>query len=301
MTYLLFVAVAFVFWCVLSLDNQIQRDFDVPVEFEDVPDSLTLISEPPRSVSVSVKAKGTQLLRFLFGETPTLKIKFDKALTSDNHYTLSRARLESRLREYFGAGVQIVSCRPESFQLTYTTNPGKKVALKVHTDIHPALQYILSGQIRANIDSVRVYSTGDIPRTLEYVETEMITKSDLKDTTRYEVRIKPIEGLRIIPDKVVVTVPVEPLISKKRSIPVETLNVPEGTQLLTFPSKVEISYLVPMSQYSGEYPVKAYVDFDSIHPGRKRLPVTLSATPAFYNNVCLATDSVEFIMESRLK
>ena len=43
--YLLFVAVAFVFWVFLSLDTEVQRDFDVPVELQDVPDSVTIIGQ----------------------------------------------------------------------------------------------------------------------------------------------------------------------------------------------------------------------------------------------------------------
>ena len=41
--YLLFVAVAFVFWVFLSLDTEVQRDFDVPVELQDIPDSVTIV------------------------------------------------------------------------------------------------------------------------------------------------------------------------------------------------------------------------------------------------------------------
>lgn len=42
LTYLMFVAVAFVFWVFLSLDTEVQRDFEVPVEIVEIPD-LSLI------------------------------------------------------------------------------------------------------------------------------------------------------------------------------------------------------------------------------------------------------------------
>ena len=47
LTYLMFVAVAFVFWVFMSLDTEMQRDFDVPVEISEIPDSVTLIGQPP--------------------------------------------------------------------------------------------------------------------------------------------------------------------------------------------------------------------------------------------------------------
>lgn len=115
---------------------------------------------------------------------------------------------------------------------------------------------------------------------------------------RYEVRVKPIAGVRIIPDVVTVTVPVEPLISKKRKISIEVTNRPDDRNLITFPSKIEISYLVPMSAYNDDYPVKAYVDYRQARSSVKKLPVTLSALPSVYHNLSFAPDSVEYIIES---
>ena len=42
--YMLFVAVAFFFWMLMSLDSEIQREFDVPLEITDIPDSITAVS-----------------------------------------------------------------------------------------------------------------------------------------------------------------------------------------------------------------------------------------------------------------
>ena len=104
--------------------------------------------------------------------------------------------------------------------------------------------------------------------------------------------------MRIIPDVVTVTVPVEPLIAKKRKIALEVSHRAEGKNLITFPSNIEISYLVPMSAYNDEYPVKAYVDFRDARPNTRKLPVGLSTLPDVYHNVSFTPDSVEYIIES---
>ncbi|MCM1354847.1 MAG: hypothetical protein NC212_00405 [Staphylococcus sp.] len=294
--YLLFVAVAFVFWVFLSLDTEVQRDFDVPVELQEVPDSVTIIGQVPQSIGVSVKGKDSQLLRFLWGNMSPVKLKWQDNIEGDA-MVVSHQKLDSRMREYFGNGVQIVSCRPDSLHLPFTALPGVKVKLVVQADIHPNLQYILSGPIVANVDSVTLYSVADLPHSLKLVSTEPLVKSDLKDTMRYEVKVKPIAGVRIIPDVVTVTVPIEPLIVKKRSVGIEVDNLPDGTNLITFPSKIEISYLVPMSAYNDDYPVKAYVDFRAAKPSRKKLHVSLSSMPSIYHNVSFSPDSVEYIIE----
>ncbi len=296
--YLLFVAVAFVFWVFLSLDTEVQRDFEIPFELQDVPDSVTVIGQVPTELGVSVKGKDSQMLRHMWGKMSPVKFKWEENIT-DNTFLLTHAKIEARLRDYFGAGIQIVSYRPDSVSVTYTTLPGTKVKLNVQADIHPNLQYIISGPIRANVDSVTLYSPTDLPHSLKFVSTEPVVKSELKDTMRYEVRVKPIAGVRIVPDKVVVTVPIEPLISRKRTIKLDVVNRPEDKGLITFPSKVEISYLVPMSAYNDDYPVKAYVDYNDIKPQRKKLPVSLSVIPDVYHNLSFSPDSVEYIIENK--
>lgn len=296
LTYLMFVAVAFVFWLLMSLDTEVQRDFEVPLEVTEVPDSVTLIGQLPPSLAVSVKGKDSQLLRFMWGKMSPVKFKWADNV-NDGSLLLSGTRFDSRLRDYFGTGVEIVSCRPDSIRIPYTTLPGVKVKLLVQADIHPNLQYIVSGTPYADVDSVTLYSVNGIPHSLRMVSTEPIVKSDLKDTTRYEVKVKPIAGVRIIPDKVTVTVPVEPLIARKRMATIEPQGVPEGKNLVTFPSKVEVSYLVPMSAYNDEYPLKAFVEYNDVKKPGNKIPVTLSMLPSIYHSVSFSPESVEYIIE----
>lgn len=298
LTYLLFVCVAFVFWVVLSLDTQIQRDFDVPLVIEDVPDSVTIISEVPQKISAIVEGKGSQLVRFMWGGVPAFKIKFSDYSNSDNNTLLvPKGKFDSRLRDYFGQSVDLVSSRPDSLRLIYTSTPGIRLPVHINSDISPYFQYIISGPVKADVDSVTAYAVGGVPRTLTVADTEWIVRTQLKDTSVYEVRIKPIPGIRFIPDKIMITVPVEPLISKRRTVPVEVVNLPEGIGLITFPSSVDVSYLVPMSDYNDDFPVKAYADYNSLDLTKSKIKLTPSLMPELYRNVTLYPDSVEYILE----
>lgn len=299
LTYLMFVAIAFVFWVLMSLDSEVQRDFDIPVELVDIPDSVTVITPAPASLSVSVKGKGSQMLRYIFGQTPTLKLHFELSTTSEQRYRLTRARLDGKLRDFFGGGISVMSCRPDSVSLVYTTSPGVRIPLKVNLDVKPALQYIISGDIKANMDSVTVYSNGDLSSSIDCIETEQIVKTGVKDTTRYTVKLKSIPGARIIPDRVTITVPVEPLISKKLTVPVEVLNVPDDERLITFPSKVEVNYLVPISAYEEKFPIKVFADYNNISTSTTKLPLSLSIVPGVIHDVVVSMDSVEYVKEKK--
>ena len=298
--YLMCVCVAFVFWALLSLDSEVQRDYEVPVELTDVPDSVIVIGNIPSHMGVSVQGKGTQLLRYMWGRLPELKIKFSDNITEKNVFSLSKVKIDSRLRDYFGQGVQIMSVRPDSVRVTYTTAPGVSLPIIINADVHPSLQSIINGPITANVDSVKVYGINGVPLSLTQVETEKFSRASLRDTTRIEVAIKPVSGLRIIPDKVTITIPVEPLILKTRSVAVERIGMPDNTGMITFPSRVQVNYLVPLSEYHKDMPLRAFVEYSDINVLTQKVKVNLSALPPVCHNISVVPDSVEYIIERHL-
>jgi hypothetical protein len=141
----------------------------------------------------------------------------------------------------------------------------------------------------------------DLPHSLTSVETQPIVRGNLMDTTRLIVRIRSMRGVRIIPDHIEITIPVEPLISRKQSAPVIVKNLPDSLNLITFPSLIEVSYLLPMSLYNKDpFDINAYVDYkDSNHGTTAKLPVKLSLLPDTYQNTDVSPDSVEYVIERK--
>ena len=298
LVFIVCLAISSIFWLFLSLYDEVERDYDVPFVIENQPDSIVIVESVPTSFNVVVQGKGVQFLRFLWHDVRPLKVNFNEYANNSGYFTIPRQKLDGLFRDYFGQGVKIVSLRPETVKAAYTSNVGKKVPLELISELQSNMQYVISGPLRTSVDSVMVYSANDIPATLTSVTTCPLVKTGLKDTTTFVVKIRPIEGMRIIPDQVTVTVPVEPLIAKKRTVPIEVQNVPEGTRLITFPSSVEVNYLVPMSLYSKDINIRLFVDYSAINRESQKVKVQSSAVSGLFRNFSFKPDSVEYIIES---
>lgn len=295
--YLLFVFVAFVFWLMLSLDAEITKNYTVPLRVTDVPDSVHVIGSMPASVNATVKGKGAQLFRFRWGGMPVLKLKFqDYSELSRGRFYVSALRLEAAVSEYFGNGVDVTAMTPDSVSVAVTSRPGIKLPVKLDIETSTNIQYTMSGDVKLSVDSVTLYSLVPLPSSLKSVKTAPIRLSDLQDTTRVKVKLEDIPGVKISPSSVTVTIPVEPLIAKNRQVPVEITGLPAGVSMITFPQRVSISYLVPMSEYTAEQPIHAYVDYSAITPGSKKVPVTVTALTAGSGGLTFSPDSVEYII-----
>lgn len=298
LNYLVFVFISFIFWVFISLNNSMQYDMEIPIKINSIPDSTTIISNIPERVNVSVKDKGNALLKFIIGETPTLNIKFNDYNAEEGLFYVSNTELRKNIRNLFENSTTIQSMSLDDINLKYTNLPGKKVPIKLDLDIRPNIQYIIYGMMKQDRDSVLVYSDRNTLADINEVYSYRVEERELTDTLIRTVTISPIQGAKIVPDKIKVTIPVEPLISKRIKIPVQVKNMPKGTNVITFPSEVEVSFLVPFSMYRKNQPIYAIADYtDILIAESNKIGIKIEECPALYNNISLEQDSVEFIIE----
>lgn len=297
--YLVFVIISFVFWSILVLNNQMQQNYNVRIDIVNVPEGTTLIDECPDAVHVTLKNTGYAMMRYLWGEGPTLKISFAEYSDGKSRFVVTAQQMTELLSDLFGMEANVVNYSPESIVLRYTNRPGKKIPVVADADLSANFQYVLNGKVVLGPDSVVVYSDMLTLESINSVSTERFVAKELKDTLRTKLALSRLEGVRFIPDSISIMAPVEPLVQKLSLVQVVPINVPEGMRLITFPSLVKASYFIPISCYDSvnKYKLTATVDYSDIHVGQRTLPLRIDRAPDIMRNVTLTTDSVEFIVE----
>ncbi len=300
LVFLVFLVIATILWSILSLNEEDQYDVRMPVKLTHVPDTVTVISTPPSTVSVSLRAKGTQILKQSFGRTPELEIDF-RVFRSQNTILLRNADIKALARQAFG-GASILVASPDSLNLAFTTRKGVALPIVIDYKATAGPQSTITSRPTLSVDTVLVYSTSRIPYSINAISTEPIRVTDLNQNTTIKARLIAPGRSRVIPDSVDVTFHVEPLISKTRKVVIEPVNVPAGVKLITFPAQTEVLYMVPMSLYNNSDPhFRVLADYNTISPSSKShlIKLKLRDVPSELQNVHLAADSAEYIIERR--
>lgn len=296
LTFLIFLLISTGFWFIMALNDEVQNEFEVPLSVTGMPKDVMILSAVPSHLSVNIKDKSISLIRWEWGKLPHLDLDFSHFQNNGRTIMMNSTQLTGAVRSVFGGTANIVEIRPDSLALTYTTNPPVRKAIQIVADITASPQYTVNGTIELSSDSVSVYSLTTVPKNL-VIHTDSVVLSNLTDTTIVTVPIAAPRGMKIIPSSVQMKIPVEPLIAKRKLVPVEVVDVPENVRVLPFPSNVEITYTVPISSYNrDDYQLKAIAPYRS---KAHKLPLTLSDVPKIYNNTYLLTDSVEFLVERR--
>ena len=238
----------------------------------------------------------------MIGDAPTVSINFMDYADGQGRLIVSKQALDELLRGVFGNDASIETFTPEQLQLRYTNLPGRRVPVKIDGDFVADIQYVINGAISVSPDSISVYSTAENMSLIQDVRTEKISYHNLKDTLHLRVALKNMTDVKMMPDSVNVTVPVEPLVSKRQEIQIVSRNCPADERLVCFPATVDVGYLLPLSMYnvsSQEMQPVVYVDYNDIKGGTNYLPLRIGDGPEVLHNVVLHSDSVEYLIESR--
>ncbi len=299
-TFFVFLVISTVFWFLMALNDEVQHDYKMPLKLAGFPEEMTIISGEHPTINVTVKDKGSALIKYSWGRTPSVTCRYGEFTKLGNdRLVLTQAQLNSALRGVFGAGASIISVRPDSLSLYYTEEPGVPVRVRVDADVHTSPQAVAFGRVTLSEDTVLLYSRAGKRQKVSELVTAPIVLSGLRDTAVVDAVLQVPAGMKAVPSTVKVTIPIEPLVSKSRMVGVEAVNVPRGNHIVTFPSMVEVTYLLPKSMYNSDLsPVKAFVDYAESSSGERSLNVKVAALPQYYRIVEVAPERVEYVLES---
>lgn len=294
--FVLFILIAAILWCVTAINDETQADIRLPIRITNVPDSVTIVSKLPQNISIGVRARGSQLLKYSWSKPPSLDIDY-RLFNNGNIIKLSENDIKNLARNTLSSS-QIIVVSPDSLSIKVTTKP--PVLLPVELDCHVTVgpQATLSGKPVGSPDSVKVYTYGNHILSFTSIKTEPIEFQSINESVTRKVALITPPNTRVIPDSIDVTVKVEPLIFKTRTASIEPINVPNGQRLILFPSQVNVMYLIPVSEYiDAEQNIRIVADYNSISDKTGKVKLRIDDASNDLQNIHIALDSVECIIE----
>lgn len=298
--YLLFVLIAAGFWLLQTLDNEYETDVSIPVRLRGVPDNVVITSEPAGQVKVRVHDKGTALLNYLFAQRfYPVTLNFEDYLSHDNHVALPTSTFQRAVSAQLGSTARIVSIQPDTLEYFYSEGQAKRVPVRFSGRVSGGRQYYVSDTIFTP-DSVDVYAIPSAFDTIIAAHTESIDYGQIEDTLHADVHLVSGKGVKFVPDVVKLTLPVDIYTEKTVDVPIEGVNFPADKDLRAFPSKVKVTFQVPMSHYKDitAEDFRILVSYEElVSLGDAKYTVHLRRQPQGITQIRLNPSQVDFIIE----
>jgi hypothetical protein len=304
--FIFFVFLSSIFWLIRSLGEQYEATVNYPVRYTDYPEGKQLVGEVPEELTLRVNASGFNILKSKLNLN-LVPLKFDVASFSlnskgrDTFFVVTQSVkdiLSNELKE-----VTIIDIYPDTLYFRFTEIGVRKVEVRPVLNMNDKffdVQYMQNGDIIVDPDSIIVSGPANLLDSVSFVNTTPVSLVGLNDTAKFTADLEKISNLTFSQNRVEVIIPVDRFTEVEELMPVTSVHVPPGEQLVPIPGQVRVIYKVSLSNYNKVANSKSFLLFidynDIINTGRTTVPVFLSDTPSFINDIRLNPAVIEFLI-----
>lgn len=296
LTFLFFVMLSSTFWVMQIYRQKFEASFAIPVKYVNIPDSIVFENDFPSEIRVRIKDDGGALFKYYFTRRKdSIRIDVRQAITD-----ISNDIVLQRLRKKLFASSELLSYYPVDISFTHAVLHKKQIPVIYDGHINLPSGYIIDGDLVIAPDSVIAYGSKESLDTLNFAHTEADTLNKIISYKDLFVQIRPIRGIKFIPNTVKLTIPVDNIMQKVVEVPVTCINLPPNLQIKFFPSVVKIPFLVGRKRYSNIdatcFHIK--IDYEEIKDLKDAtIPIRITDSPDYIRAKPPIPAEVEFVLE----
>jgi|GEM_PF-346304 len=302
LTFSFFIIIAAILWFMQIYNHTFETNISIPVRYTSVPDSIIFSDTLPSRINIRVRDLGYNMFRYRLKKDDTVFLDVSPVIDNNNNSSkvLQGALLEAYLRKLLPQTATIINYDPVRISFNYNILQSRKIPIIFDGQLNISPGYFLNGDIRLVPDSVTAYGSLSDLSKLNYVYTSTDTINRLESNRKIIYKLQEVNRIKLIPEQIVVYVPVEAYTQKKIEVPIEGFNLPQNLTVKFFPSKVNLSFFVGVSLAdsinTNDFSVG--VDYESIKDSKSAsVPVRITKSPSYTRNLTIDPPNVEFIFE----
>lgn len=253
LVFLFFLFTAFIFWYLVTMNQEYEMKYKVRLELKHLPENLTVIEPLPDEITIVLKDRGDKLVEYKArGKMNTLVVDYRQHANVMGRTAIFGAELSKMLSEGLASSTTVVSASLDTLQYCVADARGVKLPVYWQGTVETSNNQYAVEHIRVVPDSVMVYAAPQVRDTMTAVYTDPVRLVGLTDSVTYTMDLmRGKRGVRYVPSEVALMVAVSPYVVKSVQVPVQGYMFPYGQQLKTFPSKVNVRFRVSLSDFRG--------------------------------------------------
>jgi len=298
------------FWMLTALSKDFVEVIEIPISYKNVPEDMVVVNDLATHLDAEVKIYGFDLLwywlRFEKIEVPInadpnnlRRVKRDGERV---HIFLTEAQKNNVVAD-FDEQFQMLQLSPDTLFFKYRPLYRKLIPIKLDAKIEFGKQYGMIENPELTPDSVWVSGLKELIDTVKFVHTVMEEWTGLDESITTTLKLKPTENrlMKLSVDEVELELNVVEFTEGKLAVPVEVHGV-KNEKIKLYPNSVEITYMVPLTQYdaiqAGQF--KVQVDLSGTKwKDLSRLSVSVADYPEGIKQIRVHPPQVEFIIQNQ--
>ncbi len=292
---------SFLAWLVSKLSDTHTDETTFDLVYTNIPDSLFFLGASKDQLTITARGSGWQFLGSRFA-TKKLPIDLNGMAHRGNKFFLAEQAFRKQIETKLPEAMTILRMDQDTLFFNFTRMIRKKVPVVVEATISLAQNYLMDGELQITPDSVLLRGPSEEIDTITSVPSEPVSFTDISsDFKRTLTLVKSGELINTVYERntVIVSAEVFRFSEKIFQVPVEVANLPEGTQIRTFPNTVEVLCKARLERLKEILPsdFRIIADLEDIKDESPFLPLYLIEQPEGLPSVQMRQSQVEFILK----
>lgn len=276
---ILSLGLAVLLWYLVAGQTEAERSMRVPLEFQNMPEQLEIVGEPPSLVDVRLRGASGTLGQLRGGDLVAL-LDLGSARPGRRLFHLTPQSINTP------AGVRVLQVLPATVSLSFEKSASRIVPVMPPLEGEPASGHVV-GRITSSPATVEVLGPQSVISQLTEATTEPVSVRGATTTVTDRVTVgvnDPSVRLRT-PRSATITVEILPAPIERtiREVPVILRSLVRGRSASLTPKGVAITVRGTGSVVQSLRPasVPVFVDLSGLRPGQYNLPVRVDPTEQY--------------------
>jgi len=250
-----------ILWIFVSFSYEYTTTFRVPINFTNIKESNTILSQSSNEINLTIKGQGWVLAQISSVAESYFQISTNEKV-GIQHADVREALSEN---SWLNPSVQVVMLSPAVVDYAIERLNSKVVPILTDIKIDIEEGYGIVSDIILNPDSVKIFGPVTLMNTIHDVSTKPLQLTNIDEDISTEIVLKPLEYIKYEKEITRIEFSVQKLVDKTfENVPVKVENVPNLRTLELFPPHINITLrggLVNLGVMRTDS-IKATVDFN---------------------------------------
>jgi hypothetical protein len=263
------IVISFTFWSLNKLSKKTKNNISLKLNIVDLPENLSLDSISYKQINVKLAGRGTQ-------KSKKKEINITGKNILNGILPINKNEVESQLESH----LNIIDIYPDTIFVYTSKKELKKVPVKHNILVNLNKNYWLKNEIKIEPDSLVIKGNKRDLNKINFLETEELKLLNVDNKKTGTIYLK--ENL-FFSNKTELSyeIDVEKYTEGEIKIKIETVNFPTNKEVLLFPNRLKLRYLVSEENYNKikEEDFKIICDLENIDIKSKECFVSIIKKP----------------------
>jgi len=299
--FLIFLLCSFLAWLVSRLSETYVDRTTFDLEYINVPDSLLLADNSLKNVDVRLRASGFQFLGFYYNRKK-IEIDLSNMANDQSKFYVAQLDFKKQIESQLSSSITLLEVDRDTLILDFYQVELKDVPISPNISLNPAQNYLVDGKLKLEPSLISISGPKKELDLVNSVSTSEVELNEITEDFSIVVDLvlpEDFQNIELSEKMVRISGKVFRFSEKLIEIPVEVINLPEGTQIKTFPNTIAVLCKARIDRLKDISPIdfKVVANFQEQRGENQNLQVILIEKPNDVYSVQLMKNEVEFILK----